>query len=189
MRTAGRIWVSVLTFCDTAMLLGACTTGGAVPETGTETTVSRADPWSDRVNPRIFEVPDGGYLFRLVGGDVCPIGGGMTDSEFACLLNFREPMPTEDGTLTRGIEFRDGMFTPSRELADPAVEQSFGEAKSRAALLEPRQGLEIEGFTMVVETNDEVMFLWGDGRAQFFIAEQGHTPFWTPRPEWIPSPY
>jgi hypothetical protein len=41
---------------------------------------------------------------------------------------------------------------------------------------------------VVVETDDEVMFLRGEGEAQFFIAEQGHTAFWTPRPEWIPLP-
>jgi hypothetical protein len=128
-------------------LLAACTAEVAEPEGRTAaTTATRSDPWSNRVDPRTFATHDGGHLFRLVGGDVCSIGGGIVDSEFACLLNFWEPMPTEDGTLTRGIEFRDGMFAPSEALADPAVEQSFTEAKAEAAALEPGQSLEVGGF-------------------------------------------
>lgn len=76
----------------------------------------------------------------------------------------------------RGVGFRDGMFSSSEAPADPVVDKTFGRLS------------ETGGFTIVVETDDEVMFLRGGGEAQFFIAEQGHTPFWTPRPGWIPLP-
>lgn len=123
---------------------------------------------------------------RLTGGDVCSIGAWLGNTEFSCLLAFDEPMSTAEGTATRGIEFRDGMFTPSAVLADAGVVTQFEQAE--AELLQPGESVELGRFTIIVETADEVMFLYDDGVAQFFIAAHGHTPFWTPRPAWIPLP-
>lgn len=207
MRT-GRVGMTVAGFCGTAVLLSACagnteqpaeeavaetaavstskTTGNVPAGTGETADTTVVGPWENRVDPQRFAAADGGYLVRLTGGDVCSIGGGLGDAEFSCLLNFDEPMTTEDGTPTRGIEFHDGMFTPSAALADADVVTQFEQAD--AELLQPGESVEMDRFTIIVETADEVMFLRDEGVAQFFIAAQGHTPFWTPRPEWIPLP-
>lgn len=50
-----------------------------------------------------------------------------------------------------------------------------------AELLQPRGSGGEDRFTIIVETSDEEV-------TKFFIAAQGHTPCWTPRPESIRLP-
>lgn len=188
---------SVLAICAAAALLTSCSADAkapqesAAPEVTTETTVettAETNTVLGPVDPAEFETANGGHLLKLESGEICSINGELIDAPFACLLNLKEPLVTEDGTPTMGVEFQKNMFVPSLQLTDPEVIASFEDAGEDAKVLEPGQSLELEDFSVDVETFQEVLFFQNKVQAQFFIAEQEVPMIWFPRPAWLPVP-
>ncbi|MEJ6550357.1 hypothetical protein PQI66_12460 [Corynebacterium sp. USCH3] len=160
--------------------------GASASESAAATSQPPAYPTTE--DPEHYAVDNGGYMFTLPDGGVCSIDGALNDeigSDFACLLTLEEPMETEDGEPTSGLEYRDTMFAPSAALADPQLQQEF--SGSDAEVLGPQSELTVGGFRITVETEDEYGF-GGKGGGDFFVAVQHVTRFWTPRPDWVPEP-
>lgn len=141
-------------------------------------------------DPERFAVDDGGYLFTLPDGGVCSVDGELNDqvgSDFACLLILDEPMKTEDGNPTTGVEYQDNLFAPSSALADPDIQELFTTAAEGAEPLGPQSELAVGDYEVRVETNDEYGFASANG-GDIFMAARHVTRFWTPRPDWVPEP-
>ena len=149
------------------------------------------DPDRGLAEAEPFAVDNGGYIFTLPDGGVCSIDSTLNDevgSDFACLLTLDEPMKTEDGNPTQGLEFRDDMFIPSPALTDEDLQTAFTEAGTTAERLEPASRIAVGGFEVVAEGTDETAIMKDNSYASFLVAEQEVSPLWTPRPSWVPEP-
>lgn len=139
-------------------------------------------------DPGRYTLDNGGYAFTLPDGGICSVGADLNDkvgSDFACLLTLEDPMQTEDGESTTGLEYQDNMFSPSTGLADRELQEEFTDLDAEP--LGPQSNLTVGGYEIIVETNDEYGFA-GKAGGNFFVAVQHVTRFWDPRPDWVPEP-
>ncbi|MGP5929946.1 hypothetical protein [Corynebacterium glyciniphilum] len=186
-----------------ALMLSACGgEGDADPSAANPATTSVSsdtaepadlydDPDRGIAEAEPFAVDNGGYIFTLPDGGTCSIDSDLNDrvgSDFACLLRLDEPIKTEDGNPTQGLEFRDDMFIPSQALADEDLQSAFTDAGAEAERLEPASRIAVGGFEVVAEGTAETAIMKDNSYASFFVAEQKVSPFWTPRPSWVPEP-
>lgn len=177
-----------------SLTLAACTGDGGserltpAPETPAASASTLPPRHPVAADPDDYAVDGGGHLFTLPDGGICSVGGelnDLVDSDFACLLTLDEPTTAENGEPTSGVEYRDAMFAPSAALADPQVRKAFSDADAEP--LGPQSELTVGGFGIVVETPNEYGFVGAEG-GDFFVAAGQLTPFWTPRPDWVPEP-
>ena len=107
-----------------------------------------------------------------------------------CLLNIDKPLKDVNGYMTRGIVFRNGMFTPDEQLSTTEAAEAFMERNDSAEELKGAQATAFAGYSVVAESADEIAFVGAtdDGFGTFFIAGQAVSPFWNPTPAWIEAP-
>lgn len=107
-----------------------------------------------------------------------------------CLLNIDKPLKDVNGDMTRGIVFRNGMFTPDEQLSTTEAAEAFMERNDSAEELKGAQATAFAGYSVVAESADEIAFVGAtdDGFGTFFIAGQAVSPFWNPTPAWIEAP-
>lgn len=186
---------------DAALVLSACgDDGDAAPSTepasamtapASESTATTSSPGQgpSTGDAERFAVDGGGYMFSLPDGSACSVEGELNQevgSDFACLLALREPMQTEDGEPTTGLEYSDTMFIPSDTLTDPDLQAEFTDAEVES--LDAGSRLTVGDYEVVAETTDETAISNDVTGGSFFMAEQRTTRFWTPRPDWVPEP-
>lgn len=137
-------------------------------------------------------VTDGFYRIALPDGSLCELPETVAPGEdgLRCLLNIDKPLKDVNGDMTRGIVFRNGMFTPDEQLSTTEVAAAFMERNDSAEELKGAQATAFAGYSVVAETADEIAFVGtgDDGFGTFFIAGQAVSPFWNPTPAWIEAP-
>ena len=137
-------------------------------------------------------VTDGFYRIALPDGSLCELPEIVAPGEdgLRCLLNIDKPLKDVNGDMTRGIVFRNGMFTPDEQLSTPEAAQAFMERNDSAEGLKGAQAAAFAGYSVVAESADEIAFVGAtdDGFGTFFIAGQAVSPFWNPTPAWIEAP-
>lgn len=185
-----------------ALVLSACGGDGEAEESSTapetlgapasESTAAASSPSTPGPSAgetERFAVDSGGYMFSLPDGSVCSVDGELNErvgSDFACLLTLEEPMQTEDGEPTKGLEYNDTMFIPSAALTDPDLQTEFAGAEVEA--LDAGSRITVGDYQVVAETTDETLIENDVNGGSYFIALQQPTRFWTPRPDWVPEP-
>lgn len=137
-------------------------------------------------------VTDGFYRIALPDGSLCELPETVAPGEdgLRCLLNIDKPLKDVNGDMTRGIVFRNGMFTPDEQLSTTEAAAAFMERNDSAEELKGAQAAAFAGYSVVAETADEIAFVGtgDDGFGTFFIAGQAVSPFWNPTPAWIEAP-
>lgn len=137
-------------------------------------------------------VTDGFYRIALPDGSLCELPETVAPGEdgLRCLLNIDKPLKDVNGDMTRGIVFRNGMFTPDEQLSTTEAAEAFMERNDSAEELKGAQAAAFAGYSVVAETADEIAFVGtgDDGFGTFFIAGQAVSPFWNPTPAWIEAP-
>lgn len=137
-------------------------------------------------------VTDGFYRIALPDGSLCELPETVAPGEdgLRCLLNIDKPLKDVNGDMTRGIVFRNGMFTPDEQLSTTEAAAAFMERNDSAEELKGAQATAFAGYSVVAETADEIAFVGtgDDGFGTFFIAGQAVSPFWNPTPAWIEAP-
>lgn len=137
-------------------------------------------------------VTDGFYRIALPDGSLCELPETVAPGEdgLRCLLNIDKPLKDVNGQMTRGIVFRDGMFTPDEQLSTTEAAEAFMERNDSAEELKGAQATAFAGYSVVAESADEIAFVGAtdDGFGTFFIAGQAVSPFWNPTPAWIEAP-
>lgn len=149
-----------------------------------------ADPgYGETISPT---VTDGFYRIALPDGSLCELPETVAPGEdgLRCLLNIDKPLKDVNGDMTRGIVFRNGMFTPDEQLSTTEAAEAFMERNDSAEELKGAQAAAFAGYSVVAETADEIAFVGtgDDGFGTFFIAGQAVSPFWNPTPAWIEAP-
>lgn len=197
MRTSTTI-TGLIALGTIAALSGCSGEGDAAPSTEPPTSAPASASASDASqpsddpsagDPERFAVDGGGYMFTLPDGGVCSVDSELNDkvgSDFACLLTLEEPMRTEDGEATTGLEYRDTMFVPSAALTDPDLQKEFTDADAEP--LEAGSRITAGDYQVMAETQDEILIENDVIGGSFFIAAQQPTRFWMPRPDWVPEP-
>ncbi|ERS40160.1 MULTISPECIES: hypothetical protein [Corynebacterium] len=137
-------------------------------------------------------VTDGFYRIALPDGSLCELPETVAPGEdgLRCLLNIDKPLKDVNGGMTRGIVFRNGMFTPDEQLSTTEAAEAFMERNDSAEELKGAQATAFAGYSVVAESADEIAFVGAtdDGFGTFFIAGQAVSPFWNPTPAWIEAP-
>lgn len=137
-------------------------------------------------------VTDGFYRIALPDGSLCELPETVAPGEdgLRCLLNIDKPLKDVNGDMTRGIVFRNGMFTPDEQLSTTEAAEAFMERNDSAEELKGAQATAFAGYSVVTESADEIAFVGAtdDGFGTFFIAGQAVSPFWNPTPAWIEAP-
>ncbi|RUP94315.1 hypothetical protein [Corynebacterium pseudodiphtheriticum] len=137
-------------------------------------------------------VTDGFYRIALPDGSLCELPETVAPGEdgLRCLLNIDKPLKDVNGDMTRGIVFRNGMFTPDEQLSTTEAAEAFMERNDSAEELRGAQATAFAGYSVVAESADEIAFVGAtdDGFGTFFIAGQAVSPFWNPTPAWIEAP-
>lgn len=137
-------------------------------------------------------ITDGFYRIALPDGSLCELPETVAPGEdgLRCLLNIDKPLKDVNGDMTRGIVFRNGMFTPDEQLSTTEAAEAFMERNDSAEELKGAQATEFAGYSVVAESADEIAFVGAteDGFGTFFIAGQAVSPFWNPTPAWIEAP-
>ena len=137
-------------------------------------------------------ITDGFYRIALPDGSLCELSEMVAPGEdgLRCLLNIDKPLKDVNGGMTRGIVFRNGMFTPDEQLSTPEAAEAFIERNDSAEELKGAQAAAFAGYSVVAESADEIAFVGAtdDGFGTFFIAGQTVSPFWNPTPAWIEAP-
>lgn len=137
-------------------------------------------------------ITDGFYRIALPDGSLCELPETVAPGEdgLRCLLNIDKPLKDVNGDMTRGIVFRNGMFTPDEQLSTTEAAEAFMERNDSAEELKGAQATAFAGYSVVAEAADEIAFVGAsdDGFGTFFIAGQAVSPFWNPTPAWIEAP-
>ena len=137
-------------------------------------------------------ITDGFYRIALPDGSLCELPETVAAGEdgLRCLLNIDKPLKDVNGDMTRGIVFRNGMFTPDEQLSTTEAAEAFMERNDSAEELKGAQATAFAGYSIVAESADEIAFVGAtdDGFGTFFIAGQAVSPFWNPTPAWIEAP-
>ena len=137
-------------------------------------------------------ITDGFYRIALPDGSLCELPETVAPGEdgLRCLLNIDKPLKDVNGDMTRGIVFRNGMFTPDEQLSTTEAAEAFMERNDSAEELKGAQATAFAGYSVVAESADEIAFVGAteDGFGTFFIAGQAVSPFWNPTPAWIEAP-
>lgn len=137
-------------------------------------------------------ITDGFYRIALPDGSLCELPETVAPGEdgLRCLLNIDKPLKDVNGDMTRGIVFRNGMFTPDEQLSTTEAAEAFMERNDSAEELKGAQAAAFAGYSVVAESADEIAFVGAtdDGFGTFFIAGQAVSPFWNPTPAWIEAP-
>ncbi len=137
-------------------------------------------------------VTDGFYRIALPDGSLCELPETVAPGEdgLRCLLNIDKPLKDVNGDMTRGIVFRNGMFTPDEQLSTTEAAEAFMERNDSAEELKGAQATAFAAYSVVAESADEIAFVGAtdDGFGTFFIAGQAVSPFWNPTPAWIEAP-
>lgn len=137
-------------------------------------------------------ITDGFYRIALPDGSLCELPETVAPGEdgLRCLLNIDKPLKDVNGDMTRGIVFRNGMFTPDEQLSTTEAAEAFMERNDSAEELKGAQATVFAGYSVVAEAADEIAFVGAtdDGFGTFFIAGQAVSPFWNPTPAWIEAP-
>ena len=137
-------------------------------------------------------ITDGFYRIALPDGSLCELPETVAPGEdgLRCLLNIDKPLKDVNGQMTRGIVFRNGMFTPDEQLSTTEAAEAFMERNDSAEELKGAQATVFAGYSVVAESADEIAFVGAteDGFGTFFIAGQAVSPFWNPTPAWIEAP-
>lgn len=137
-------------------------------------------------------ITDGFYRIALPDGSLCELPETVAPGEdgLRCLLNIDKPLKDVNGDMTRGIVFRNGMFTPDEQLSTTEAAAAFMERNDSAEELKGAQATAFAGYSVVAESADEIAFVGAteDGFGTFFIAGQAVSPFWNPTPAWIEAP-
>lgn len=137
-------------------------------------------------------ITDGFYRIALPDGSLCELPETVAPGEdgLRCLLNIDKPLKDVNGDMTRGIVFRNGMFTPDEQLSTTEAAEAFMERNDSAEELKGAQATTFAGYSVVAESADEIAFVGAtdDGFGTFFIAGQAVSPFWNPTPAWIETP-
>lgn len=137
-------------------------------------------------------ITDGFYRIALPDGSLCELPETVAPGEdgLRCLLNIDKPLKDVNGDMTRGIVFRNGMFTPDEQLSTTEAAEAFMERNDSAEELKGAQAIAFAGYSVVAESADEIAFVGAtdDGFGTFFIAGQAVSPFWNPTPAWIEAP-
>lgn len=137
-------------------------------------------------------ITDGFYRIALPDGSLCELPETVAPGEdgLRCLLNIDKPLKDVNGEMTRGIVFRNGMFTPDEQLSTTEAAEAFMERNDSAEELKGAQATAFAGYSVVAESADEIAFVGAteDGFGTFFIAGQAVSPFWNPTPAWIEAP-
>ena len=137
-------------------------------------------------------ITDGFYRIALPDGSLCELPETVAPGEdgLRCLLNIDKPLKDVNGDMTRGIVFRNGMFTPEEQLSTTEAAEAFMERNDSAEELKGAQATAFAGYSVVAESADEIAFVGAtdDGFGTFFIAGQAVSPFWNPTPAWIEAP-
>ena len=137
-------------------------------------------------------VTDGFYRIALPDGSLCELPETVAPGEdgLRCLLNIDKPVKDVNGALTRGIVFRNGMFTPDEQLATTEAAEAFMERNESAEELKGAQIATFADYSVVAESADEIGLVGAneDGFGTFFIAGQAISPFWNPTPAWVEVP-
>lgn len=137
-------------------------------------------------------ITDGFYRIALPDGSLCELPETVAPGEdgLRCLLNIDKPLKDVNGDMTRGIVFRNGMFTPDEQLSTTEAAEAFMERNDSAEELKGAQATAFAGYSVVAESADEIAFVGAtdDGFGTFFIADQAVSPFWNPTPAWIEAP-
>lgn len=137
-------------------------------------------------------ITDGFYRIALPDGSLCELPETVAPGEdgLRCLLNIDKPLKDVNGDMTRGIVFRNGMFTPDEQLSTTEAAEAFMERNDSAEELKGAQATAFAGYSVVAESADEIAFVGAtdDGFGAFFIAGQAVSPFWNPTPAWIEAP-
>lgn len=137
-------------------------------------------------------ITDGFYRIALPDGSLCELPETVAPGEHGlrCLLNIDKPLKDVNGDMTRGIVFRNGMFTPDEQLSTTEAAEAFMERNDSAEELKGAQATAFAGYSVVAESADEIAFVGAteDGFGTFFIAGQAVSPFWNPTPAWVEVP-
>lgn len=137
-------------------------------------------------------ITDGFYRIALPDGSLCELPETVAPGEdgLRCLLNIDKPLKDVNGDMTRGVVFRNGMFTPDEQLSTTEAAEAFMERNDSAEELKGAQATAFAGYSVVAESADEIAFVGAtdDGFGTFFIAGQAVSPFWNPTPAWIEAP-
>ncbi|MDK4252066.1 hypothetical protein QPX11_06980 [Corynebacterium propinquum] len=137
-------------------------------------------------------ITDGFYRIALPDGSLCELPETVAPGEdgLRCLLNIDKPLKDVNGDMTRGIVFRNGMFTPDEQLSTTEAAEAFMERNDSAEELKGAQATAFAGYSVVAESADEIAFVGAteDSFGTFFIAGQAVSPFWNPTPAWIEAP-
>lgn len=137
-------------------------------------------------------ITDGFYRIALPDGSLCELPETVAPGEdgLRCLLNIDKPLKDVNGDMTRGIVFRNGMFTPDEQLSTTEAAEAFMERNDSAEELKGAQATAFAGYSVVAESADEIAFVGATdgGFGTFFIAGQAVSPFWNPTPAWIEAP-
>lgn len=137
-------------------------------------------------------ITDGFYRIALPDGSLCELPETVAPGEdgLRCLLNIDKPLKDVNGDMTRGIVFRNGMFTPDEQLSTTEAAEAFMERNDSAEELKGAQATAFAGYSVVAESADEIAFVGAtdDGFGTFFIAGQAVSPFWNPTPAWVEVP-
>lgn len=137
-------------------------------------------------------ITDGFYRIALPDGSLCELPETVAPGEdgLRCLLNIDKPLKDVNGDMTRGIVFRNGMFTPDEQLSTTEAAEAFMERNDSAEELKGAQATAFAGYSVVAESADEIAFVGATdgGFGTFFIAGQAVSPFWNPTPAWIETP-
>lgn len=165
-------------------------------KSSSKTTSSSKEPtpaadlgYGETIEPTIT---DGFYRIALPDGSLCELPETVAPGEdgLRCLLNIDKPLKDVNGEMTRGIVFRNGMFTPDEQLSTTEAAEAFMERNDSAEELKGAQATAFAGYSVVAESADEIAFVGAtdDGFGTFFIAGQAVSPFWNPTPAWIEAP-
>ncbi|WP_156519575.1 hypothetical protein [Corynebacterium sp. EPI-003-04-2554_SCH2473622] len=165
-------------------------------KSSSKTTSSSKEPtpaadlgYGETIEPTIT---DGFYRIALPDGSLCELPETVAPGEdgLRCLLNIDKPLKDVNGDMTRGIVFRNGMFTPDEQLSTTEAAEAFMERNDSAEELKGAQATAFAGYSVVAESADEIAFVGAtdDGFGTFFIAGQAVSPFWNPTPAWIEAP-
>lgn len=165
-------------------------------KSSSKTTSSSKEPtpaadlgYGETIEPTIT---DGFYRIALPDGSLCELPEAVAPGEdgLRCLLNIDKPLKDVNGDMTRGIVFRNGMFTPDEQLSTTEAAEAFMERNDSAEELKGAQATAFAGYSVVAESADEIAFVGAtdDGFGTFFIAGQAVSPFWNPTPAWIEAP-
>lgn len=86
-------------------------------------------------------ITDGFYRIALPDGSLCELPETVAPGEdgLRCLLNIDKPLKDVNGDMTRGIVFRNGMFTPDEQLSTTEAAEAFMERNDSAEELKGAQ--------------------------------------------------